>query len=430
MFSTEKNTHVQGLTFVGLKCLRCGRPAPNPRYFAPCPTCLEEGIAVNFTCDYSYPAPETVRRFLQGPRPGMWRYEAMLPVSTGTPVSLGEGATPLVPCQRLGERWGIPGLHVKDETTNPTWSYKDRLSAVVVTKAMEWNSPAVIVSSTGNHGASTAAYAAHAGLPCVALTLAASPTPVKTQMQIYGAKLVAVHRSEDRWMIMAEAVQRFGWVPTSNYSSPPIGSNPYGIEGYKTLAYEIADQLAEIPTAVVMPTAYGDGIYGTWKGFRELHENDLAPSAPQMVAAEPFPRLARALETDIEVPEPVEPSETPAYSIGGGYSTYQALRALRDSGGVATHVSEGEIINAQLELAAIEGLYVEATSAVALAAAKSLSQSGRLSRRGTVVVVLTASGLKDPETTARLLPPVPTIAPSIDNLRNTLSDAYAFSVPS
>jgi len=155
----------------------------------------------------------------------------------------------------------------------------------------------ITISSTGNHGASTAAYAARAGLPCVIFTLASVPETMKALMQAYGAAVVACPTSESRWQLMREGVERLGWYPTSGFVTPPIGSNPYGIEGYKTIAWEIAEDLGwTAPAVVVVPSAYSDGLYGVWKGWTELQTVGLVKDAPRMVAAEPFGPLANALE--------------------------------------------------------------------------------------------------------------------------------------
>ncbi len=430
--SSDTAPAASAVTLTGLSCLRCHTLYPPEQRFDGCPRCRAQGVAVNLTCAYEYTlSGEPLRALFQSAQPsGLWRYAALLPVPRQHAVSLGEGGTPLLSCQRLGARWGVPHLLLKDETGNPTWSYKDRLNAVVVAKAVEWAAPAVVVSSTGNHGASTAAYAARAGMPCIALTIAAVPDTMKTLMQSYGASLVATQRSQDRWLVMRECVRQFGWVPTSNYMDPPIGSNPYGIEGYKTLAYEICEQLGwTVPGTVVMPVAYGDGLFGAWKGFRELHELGVVASVPQMVAAEPVDRLNPALVQGLEVPAEVPAEPSPAFSIAGGYSTYQALLALRQSGGYGTMASTDEIIAAQRDLARSEGIYVEASSATALAVVKKLAGMGRIAPDCTVVAVLTSTGLKDPAATARYLPPVPIIEPDLASLHAALASTYAFHTP-
>src|SRR5215470_19842786 len=159
---------------LGLQCLRCHELFPAGLLFAGCPRCREAGVTVNLSVKVDLtslaglPAGQLPEH--DAPR-GLWRFRALMPV-TSTPVTLGEGATPLVHLERLGRRLGLRRLHAKDESQNPTWSYKDRLCSVAVTHAVATGARVVTISSTGNHGASTAAYAARAGLPCVIFTLA------------------------------------------------------------------------------------------------------------------------------------------------------------------------------------------------------------------------------------------------------------------
>jgi threonine synthase len=200
---------------LGLQCLRCHARFEEPRLFTGCPRCRADGIAVNLTVAYDLVplAGVTPETFGTAAR-GLWRFRPLLPVRPAHPVSLGEGATPLVHLERLGRRLGLPRLYAKDESQNPTWSYKDRLCATAVTHAVETGARVITISSTGNHGASTAAYAARAGLPCVIFTLASVPETMKTLMQAYGAAVVACPTSESRWALMRQGIERFGWYPT------------------------------------------------------------------------------------------------------------------------------------------------------------------------------------------------------------------------
>src|SRR3989442_12579830 len=340
---------------LGLQCLQCRSRFDEPRLFAGCPRCRAEGIAVNLTVEYDLapldgvtadPFAATGARAREGASgggagKGLWRFRRLLPVRSTDPVSLGEGATPLVHLERLGRRLGLPRLYAKDESQNPTWSYKDRLCAVAVTHAVESGARVVTIASTGNHGASSAAYAARAGLACVIFTLASVPETIKTLMQAYGAAVVACPTPEARWRLMRQGVERLGWYPTSGFSVPPIGSNPYGIEGYKTLAYEVAEELGwQAPDLVVVPSAYSDGLSGIAKGMRELHALGLIKTIPRMVAAEPFGPLAHALERGLEAPEPVEGGDSVAFSIASRYGTYQGLAALRASHGIGVRITD------------------------------------------------------------------------------------------
>src|SRR5262245_62100032 len=229
---------------VALQCLRCRARFDDPRLFGGCPRCREQGVAVNLTVEYDLTtlAGVTTATFAAGP-PGLWRYRSLLPVRSAPPVSLGEGGTPLVHLERLGARLGLPRLYAKDEGRNPTWSYKDRLCSVAVSHAVEIGARVITISSTGNHGGSTAAYAARAGLPCVIFTLASVPETMKTLMQAYGAAVGACPTSESRWALMRQGIERFGWYPTSGFVVPPVGSNPWALEGDNTISWELAEDL-------------------------------------------------------------------------------------------------------------------------------------------------------------------------------------------
>ena len=399
--------------------------------FTGCPRCRAQGIAVNLSVEYDLAplaaiTPETFGTTARG----LWRFSPLLPVRTTRPVSLGEGATPLVHLERLGRRLGLPRLYAKDESQNPTWSYKDRLCATAVTHAVETGARVITISSTGNHGASTAAYAARAGLPCVIFTLVSVPDTMKTLMQAYGAAVVACPTSESRWELMRQGIERFGWYPTSGFVMPPVGSNPWGVEGYKTIAYEVAEDLGwTAPDVVVVPSAYSDGLYGIWKGWTELQTLGLVKHAPRMIAAEPFGPLAHALERGLQAPEPVEaPAPSVAFSIASRYGTWQGLAALRASGGGGVRLTDEGVLEAQRALAREEGLYVEPSSAAALTAVMQLAARGGLDAEQTIVVVLTSGGLKDPGASRTWLPPVPTADGDVDRLLTVLRESYGLAL--
>jgi len=397
---------------LGLECLRCHARFEGPRLFTGCPRCRAEGVSVNLTVALDLTplvglGPDQLAP-RHGPR-GLWRFRSLMPVTGDRPVTLGEGATPLIHLERLGRRLGLARLYAKDESQNPTWSYKDRLCAVAVTHAVECGARVVTIASTGNHGASTAAYAARAGLACVIFTLASVPETMKTLMQAYGAAVVACPTPESRWRLMREGVERLGWYPTSGFSLPPIGSSPYGIEGYKTLAYEVAEDLGwQAPDRVVVPSAYSDGLAGIGKGMTELHTLGLIQTRPRLVAAEPFGPLAHALEQGLDAPEPVEGGDSVAFSIASRYGTYQGLAALRASQGIGVRLTDEGLFEAQRALAREEGLFVEPSSAAALTAVLHLHARRAIDPDEVVVVVLTSGGLKDPRASRAGLPAVPT----------------------
>lgn len=391
----------------GVRCPRCRADYPEAAAHRVCPACRLEGVHVN-------PAPVYDLAGLDAPvmstGSGMFRYRDLLPLRQ-RPISLGEGDTPLLPLPRAGRDTGLD-LWWKDESRNPTWSYKDRLAAVAVSKAVEDGADTVVVSSTGNHGAAVAAYAARAGIRCVVLTLASVPPTMKTLIQSYGATVVALRRPADRWVVMAQGVEQRGWVPMSGYLDPPPGSNPFGVDGYKTIAYELVESLGRRPDVVVAPVAYGDGIAGVLRGFDDLLTMGVIDSLPRIVAAEPYGAFAAQLRIADPITPP--PGGTVSFSIAAVTASWQGTDAIRRSGGTAVRVSDEDTMAAQRSLSATEGLYAEASSAITFAALAELVATGRIRPGEQVVLLGTSSGLKDPAATAALLPEVPLIEPSLE----------------
>jgi threonine synthase len=409
-----------------LECLRCHAVYDDQRLFTGCPRCALESVNVNLSVTFDPAALGSITRasFPSAPR-SLWRFRRLLPMPDAVPVTLGEGATPLVHLERLGRRLGLPRLYAKDESQNPTWSYKDRLCSLAVTHALASGARVITISSTGNHGASTAAYAARAGLPCVIFTVASVPDTMKTLMQAYGAAVVACPTSEARWTLMREGIERHGWYPTSGWVVPPIGSNPFGVEGYKTIACEIAEDLDwAAPDVVAVPSCYSDGLYGIWKGWAELHALGLVKTRPRMLAAEPHGPLANALAKQLEVPEKVAAGSSIAFSIASPYGTYQGLAALRGSNGLGVPITDEGIFEAQRLLAGEEGLYAEPSAIVGLTAVMQLARRRAIEPDQLVVVVLTSGGLKDYGASRAWLPAVPSAGPDFESTLRIIEDAY------
>lgn len=416
----------------GLECTRCGTHYPAGSYFEGCPSCAKDKPAnVLPTYDYAAIRKAFSPDVLPGRETTMWRYREWLPVEDPRHiVTLAEGYTPLVACPRLGERLGLNHLYVKDESRNPTWSFKDRLSSAAVSKGVEMGAKVITITSSGNGGAAAAAYAARAGLDCVVFTTQKFPVTMRTQMQVYGAKVIATPTVQDRWTMAKLCVDTFGWWPIQNYAEPQVGGNPYGVEGFKTMAYEVVEQLGwKAPDWVSVPTAVGDALVGMWRGFSEWHDAGWISSRPRMLAAEVFGPLKRAMELDLDHVEPVPTHPTVAMSAGGHSSGWQALRATRDSGGAATDASEEEILAMQQALAATEGIYAEASSVLSLVGLHKLRVRGHIRENDTVVAVLSATGLKDPDASQSFLPTIPLIEPTLKGLREALSRTYGFRVP-
>ncbi|MGE3272275.1 MAG: pyridoxal-phosphate dependent enzyme [Chloroflexota bacterium] len=410
----------------GLVCLRCGTGYPAAEIVTGCERCKAEGIAVNLRVQYpasAFRSVQDVRGFDPEER-GVLRYHALLPISLQHATWLGEGETPLVHAGALGELVGLENLYLKNETRNPTGSYKDRMAAVMIARAREVGAKTVTIASSGNAGASLAAYAAVAGLNCVVFTSAGASLAMKAQMRALGAKLMALPASPQRWTIMQAAVEQYGWYAASNYLPDPVGSNPYGVEAYKTLAYEVWEQMGrEAPDVMALPVCYGDGLAGTARGFKDLAELGFIRFAPRLVAGEVWGPLTHAQAEHLEAPVTAEAGPTVATSIGGGRSTYQALHALTESEGRAVTVTDEELLSWQAELGRREGIYAEASSLASVAALAKLRKEDRLRSSAVAVALITATGLKDPGA-GGVADDVPVIEPTLESLERALSDVY------
>jgi threonine synthase len=383
-------------TLVDLRCIRCGAAPRDENPAAGCFSCRSEGSPAAFATVYDLDAArETFRPQTLDTRPfGPSRYGELMPAGAGS-FALAEGATPLLEAERLAARLGVRSLLVKDESRNPTWSFKDRAAAVAATRAIEVGSAGLVVSSTGNAAAATSAYAAAAGLPAVAL-FAVDVDPVMNGfVRPYGAAIAATPTKSDRWVLMRRCVEEFGFYPNSNFADPPVGNDPYAVDGYKAIAFELWDQMGHrTPTAVATPVGYGDSLFAMNKAFEELRELGLS-DMPVLIAGEMYGSLSRAVASGGERPVKVErPASTVATSIATAQSTYQALHALRKSDGTVFQVSDQEVLEAQRLLVETEGLFVEAASAAGLAALLRAREETGLDPEGDYVFVNTSSGIK------------------------------------
>jgi threonine synthase len=347
-----------------------------------CPRTGTETLAHPVEVDYAYdrlprPFPPPAGG---GPAPGLDRWAALLPPLTAP--GLGEGGTPLVELE--------PGVHIKDESRNPTWSHKDRLNRCTVSAALDAGAPGVVVASSGNHGASAAAFAARAGLRCVVLTGTGTPPAVDAFLHAYGAVVLRVP-VERRWPLMRRIVERTGLHPVSNLTVTHTG-HAWGPEGYKTVAYEIHADLGT-PAAVFVPTGYGELLFGVAKGFAELRRLGLADRVPPVHACEPAAGgpLAEAVRRGSPAAE-VAVGPTDAYAIACPVGGHRGVVALRETGGRALLVGDGEMRAAQAELARA-GLWTELSAAAGLAGFRASGGAGAFD--GPVVCVSTSSGFKD-----------------------------------
>jgi threonine synthase len=287
----------------------------------------------------------------------------------------------------------------------------------------------IVSSSSGNAGAAAAAYAARAGLRCVVFTFREASATLVTQMRALGAIVLFAERKEDRFALVQQAVRR-GWFATSPFSDPVTGSNPLALEGYKTLAYEIAEAMAwDVPDWCVLPVCYGDALAAIGRGFEDMVALGWTTRVPRLVAAEVSGSLGAALAAgDDRLPAMRLNSPSLATSIGAAQGTFQALQALRASAGRAVTVDDASLLRWQGLLAAKEGLWVELSAAAGLAAVATLANEGAIQRHHRVVVLATASGLKDPGVTAAGLGSVPVVSADLDAALAIIEERYGVNL--
>lgn len=345
-------------------------------------------------------------------------------------VSLSEGWTNLVECRKLADVLGLKSLYVKFEGLNPTGSFKDRGMTVGVSKAVEQGYRSTMCASTGNTSASLSAYSSRAGMKCIVLVPKNKIALGKIAQAIaYGAEIYQVEGNfDDSLKIARELCEKDVKILLLN------SLNPFRIEGQKTLAFEIVEQLGEAPDHVVLPVGNGGNISATWKGFKELYEDGALQEKdlPRMLAvqAEGSAPIARAYKhgsRDSIDPVKDPHTEASAINIGSPVSWLKALDAIYDSNGNADFVSDEEIFSAQKLLASKEGLFVEPASAAPIAYLEKLARGGRSDEydrvKDTIMVsICTGNGLKDPNALLRGVTPeqLQTISADAKSLQKVL----------
>jgi threonine synthase len=408
------------------ECLSCGASIDPDQRPANCPECGGTLEVVHGDL------PETLP---DSDRTDLWRYADWLPTdgldlgpgrdSAGAPPSsMGEGWTPLVEAPRLSAAAAAefdargPDCYLKNETANPTWSWKDRLASVVVPNAVagDWGDGAdrIATASSGNHASAVAAYASRSGVEAVlAFVSPSSEPPHHRQIRSYAGETVRLSDYGPRKDLLRQLADR-GWFVAYDLADRFTGQ-PYVYEGYKTIAYEIVEQLGEVPDAVVVPVGAGDGLYGIWKGFRELAATSVVATEPRMISAESAERhpLAAALEADAESVGRDDGPEPLSTSTMGTTSGDHALAAVRASGGAA-YAADREAVEAAIRTVGRDGVFLEPASALAPAALSQAVEEGVVGPDDTAIAVGTGAGVVWPEKTAGAVGESPTVEPSLD----------------
>jgi threonine synthase len=337
------------------------------------------------------------RESLAGREPNMWRYREMLPLFPGEePVTLGEGFTPLVHARSLGESVGLERLYIKDESLNPTNSFKARGQSAAITRARYLGATTVALPTAGNAGNAAAAYSAAAGLGCEVFIPRDAKRPFVDECRLYGANVTLVDGLiTDAGRMAAEKGAAARWYDVSTLKEP------YRIEGKKTMAYELAEQMEwQWPDWIVYPTGGGTGLIGMWKAFDELERIGWVTAArrPKMVSvqAEHCAPIVRAFEQGTERAQIWEGAATIAdgLRVPRAIGDFLILRAIRESGGTALAVSDQSMVDAMLEIGRREGISAAPEGGAALVAIERLVAGGSIKPNESVILFNTGGALK------------------------------------
>ncbi len=329
-------------------------------------------------------------------------YKEFLPVSENTPkLTLNEGNTPLIYLEKLSKEWGVE-LYVKTEGTNPTGSFKDRGMVMAVAKAKEEGSDTVICASTGNTSAAAAAYAARAGMRCIVVIPEGKIAMGKlAQAIMYGAEIISIEGNFDQALAMVRKISETEPVALVN------SVNPYRLEGQKTAAFEVCDQLGGAPDILAIPVGNAGNISAYWKGFKEYHEAK-GTALPKMHGFEAEGAAAIVHNRVFENPETI----ATAIRIGNPASWHLASAAVEESAGKIDEVSDEEILAAYQKLASTEGVFAEPASCASIAGVYKQLQNGTIAKGSKIVAILTGNGLKDPNTAIECSPIKPVLLPN------------------
>jgi len=376
-----------------LECGLCGLEHEARRLHNLCTAC---GKPLLVRYDLERAKMTLTKESLASRRPDLWRYREVLPVEDDKNIiSLGEGWTPLLHAPRLGKRVGIHELYIKDESQNPTQSFKARGMATAVSMAKELGAEKLAVPSAGNAAGALAAYAARAGLKSYIFMPRDTPVANVVECKQTGAHVTLMDGLiTDCGAEVGRRKEKEGWFDVSTLKEP------YRVEGKKTLGYELAEQLNwELPDVIIYPTGGGTGLIGMWKAFDEMERMGwIGSRRPRMVTvqAEGCAPIVRAFEEGNRFADEFPNAATTASGlrVPKAIGDFLILDALRDSGGAAVAVTDAELIAATREIGAAEGIFCAPEGAACLPALRKLMETGEVSRGERVVLFNTGSGVK------------------------------------
>jgi len=356
--------------------------------------------------DVHYEFPEITKESFNGREQTYWRYFELLPiVDKSNIVSINAGMTPLVKAEKLGKELGLNNLYVKNDSVNPTFSFKDRPAGVAISKAKEFGLKSVGCASTGNLASATAAHAAKAGFPCYIFAPSDIEHAKIAQALSYGCEYISVDGTYDDANRIAAQIGDSKGVGVVN-----INMRSYYVEGSKTLAYEVAEQLGwKVPDQLIVPTGSGAMLNAICKGFEELESVSLIDKVSTMHMNCAQPRgcapIVDAFKKNITDVTPVENPDTVAKSlaIGDPGDGRYVLKRLKQYNGIAEETNNKEILDAILLLAKTEGIFTEPAGGVSVSVVKKMVEDGKIDKDETVVCYVTGNGLKATESIMEVL---------------------------
>ena len=409
--------------FIGYQCSLCGKSYSTEEVTYTCPL---DGGNLDVILDYEHIQLTDAReQILTSREPSLWRYLPLLPVNDpgglGTPLRLA-GGTPLMQPEILARALGVSKLWVKDEGKNPSTSFKDRASAVVVARAREIGAEIVVTASTGNAGAALACMSAAIGQPAIIFAPKTAPQAKVAQLLIFGAQVILVDGNYDSaFDLTIEASKEFGWYCRNT------GFNPFTVEGKKTAAFEIWEHIllgyrGKQPLTIFVSVGDGNIISGLHKGFKDLQQLGWLETMPRIMGVQSYgsAAISNAFHAGTEVITPVSATTlADSISVDLPRDGVRAVRAARQTGGTYINVTDEEIVKAIATLGKT-GIFAEPAGSTAYAGLEKAVQQGLVGADDEIVVLNTGSGLKDIRAAMMAVSPAPIIEPTIRELKKHL----------
>ncbi len=404
-----------------LKCSKCGKTYGEEQMYH-CPICGTKGT-LEVVFDLTFAKKELTKEYLVSHQnPNIWRYFPLLPlkdIKEEIPIQIGH--SPLYKASRLESLLNIDNIYIKDEGRNPTASLKDRASAIGVHKALELDKEIICAASTGNAASSLSGFAACMGLKNYIFVPHTIPEGKLAQLLVFGSQVILVDGDYDQaFDFCIEAVNHFGWYNRS------CAINPYLVDGKKTVAFEIIEQLNfKVPDKVIMSVGDGCSISGAWKGFKEFYELGLIDQLPVMVSVQaegsnPVNRAYRNKNREFDYITPKTIADS--ISVGIPRNGYKALNTLNESKGRAIDVSDDDILQAMTVLARHTGVFGEPAGVTCFAGLLKLVKEGAIRKDETVALIVSGSGLKDVKSATMAVSRPKKIKPELEGLISYLDE--------